>query len=161
MVTVGDFIGKYESAVNDFTQAKILLYIQKYEKHYALKLLGVDLYNLWVVNPLIPPFDAITNPFVFQSSCGTIHESIGIKDMLTGFIYFHLVNDIRSQQTLGGSVSKANENSMQNTSIQSGAWERFNSSVYTYEAIQAFICEHLTDYPTFKGVEQDIIIPYF
>ena len=161
MVTIGDFEGKHEIAKNDFTQPKILSYIQDYEQYYAVKLLGVELYDLWVIDPSVIPFDAITNPFNFQSNCGKIYQSKGIRYMLTGFIYFNYVTDLRTQQTLGGAVSKANENSGVATHVQSLAWQRYNESVYTYEAIQAFIRENKVDYPTFRGEELEVANPYF
>lgn len=161
MVTAGDFIGKFEVAVNDITQPNLLIYIDRYEEYFATVLFGKELYDLWAVDPDAVPYNALTEPFIFQSSCGVVHQSKGIRDMLTGFIYFNYTRDIRTQQSLGGAVAKANENSMTSTSAQSFNWQRWNESITTFYAIQSYIRENIDLYPTFKGQELDLIIPYF
>ncbi len=40
-------------------------------------------------------------------------------------------------------------------------WEKYNEMLISYEAIQAYICENMDDYPEFNGVIQRQIIPFF
>lgn len=161
MVLVSDFVGKHQVAVNDFTLPKLMAYIDRYEQRYLIELFGQDLYDLWVIDPLVAPYDLLTNPFTFQSSCGTIYHSTGVKDMLLGFIYFDYVTDLNVSQSVGGAVLKANENSNKSTGTESLAWQRHIESVTTFKAIQERIKDNLEDYPTFKGVEKMDVIPFF
>lgn len=161
IITTSDFVGKHELTINTFTTAKLQSYIDRYENEYISKLLGVELKDLYLVDINASPYDSITNPFILQSSCGKIYDSKGIKSMLLGFIYFDYTRDILTSQTITGAVRAQNENSDSPSVFESLSWQRFNEAVITYEAIQWYICENLTDYPTFKGVEQKPINPYF
>ena len=161
MVLVSDFVGKHQVAVNDFTTPQLTAYIDRYEQRYLIELFGQDLFNLWVIDPLVAPYYLLTNAFSFQSNCGKVYHSTGIKDMLTGFIYFHYVTDLVARQSVGGAVVKANENSSSASGVQSLAWQRHLESNTTYIAIQEQIKDNLVDYPTFRGVKQKDVIPYF
>jgi len=161
MVVIGDFTGKYEVAVNDITQTKLLSYITRYEEFYTVMLLGKELYDLWVVDPDAPPFDTITPAMIFQDSNGVVYDSKGIRDMLTGFIYFEYTKDVRTQQTLGGAVAKSNENSVDTSTAESFIWQRYNDSLDTFNAIQVFIDENSEDFPTYKGSKLGYLIPFF
>ena len=47
-ITYTDFgKGKYELQSGMYSQAKIQAYIDKYERQYLIKLLGVELFNLF------------------------------------------------------------------------------------------------------------------
>jgi hypothetical protein len=162
MVATSDFIGKFQVTVNEFTVSKLQLYIDRYEENYLRELLGLELYDLYIATPLDPLFVAIESPFVFQSTCDNqIYESQGMKDMLTGFIFFMYTRDLYSSQSIVGTVKQSNENSTIPTNVSALLWQRYNESILSYDAIQQYIRENLTDYPTFKGVEKDAIIPYF
>jgi hypothetical protein len=162
MVATSDFIGKFQVTVNEFTVSKLQLYIDRYEENYLRELLGLELYDLYIATPLDPLFVAIESPFVFQSTCDNqIYESQGMKDMLTGFIFFMYTRDLYSSQSIVGTVKQSNENSTIPTNVSALLWQRYNESILSYDAIQQYIRENLTDYPTFKGVEKDVIIPYF
>ena len=68
-ITYADFgKGKYELHKGMYEQQKINQYIDKYEKSYLIKLLGVDLFNLFVA----PKNEATNSP---------IHEFIVLQNV--------------------------------------------------------------------------------
>lgn len=163
MITINnvDFNGKFELTIGEFTGQKLTDYIARYQNEFTIELLGVELYDLYVANSSDPEFVIIEDPLVFQSSCGKIYKSLGMKDMLLGFIYFMYGRDLPSQQTITGAVKQSSENSIYPSNVSALLWQRYNESIESYEAIQAYICENISTYPTFRGIKNEAIIPYF
>lgn len=160
-ITSSDFTGKFELTINEFTSANLTEYIDRYSTKMIIELMGIELFNLWVVDVDAPPYDVLTNPRIFQSSCGKVYESKGIKDMLLGNIFFYYTRDIIQKQSIHGQTKKLNENSTGISFSESNVQARWNESVETYEAIQAYILDNLDVYPTYNGVKQETLIPYF
>lgn len=163
MITINnvDFKGKFELTLGEFTSQKLTDYIGRYQNEFTIELLGVELYDLYVANSGNPEFVIIEKPLIFQSNCGKIYKSLGMKDMLLGFIYFMYGRDLPTQQTVTGAVKQSNENSMPPSNVNALLWQRYNESVQSYEAIQAYIRENIDTYPTFRGMRNQAIIPYF
>jgi hypothetical protein len=163
MITINnvDFKGKFELTLGEFTSQKLTDYIGRYQNEFTIELLGVELYDLYVANSGNPEFVIIEEPLIFQSNCGKIYKSLGMKDMLLGFIYFMYGRDLPTQQTVTGAVKQSNENSMPPSNVNALLWQRYNESVQSYEAIQAYIRENIDTYPTFRGMRNQAIIPYF
>jgi hypothetical protein len=163
MITINnvDFKGKFELTLGEFTSQKLTDYIGRYQNEFTIELLGVELYDLYVANSGNPEFVIIEDPLIFQSNCGKIYKSLGMKDMLLGFIYFMYGRDLPTQQTVTGAVKQSNENSMPPSNVNALLWQRYNESVQSYEAIQAYIRENIDTYPTFRGMRNQAIIPYF
>ncbi len=163
MITIGtvDFTGKVEVTTNEFTVGNLDNYIVRYQEELTIELLGVDLYGYYVANSTDPEFVLIEDSLVFQTSCGTIYNSLGMKDMLLCFIFFMYTRDLYSRQSVAGTVKASNENSTIPSNVSALLWQRYNEGVKSYEAIQQYILENKEDYPLFKGVKKGVIIPYF
>lgn len=163
IVLNSDFVGKYEINVNQYNETLIDAYIAKYEKQYLLKLLGATLYGLFVADLTGTPEEPQTAIYVtiFESfeidneGLNNILVSNGIKEMLTGFIYYHLTLDNQQSQTSIGVVSPNAENGTM-IAMNSITNSRYNDNVETFRAIQEYIMLNSTDYPDFNGQE----LPY-
>ena len=159
LIIAVDFTGKYEVHISQFTADKLQEYIDRYETSILNKLLGVELYNLFIANIVsptpLPIYNKIFLPFIEQTDCGEILESKGMKDLLTGMIYFYYVRDQYTQMSTLGAVKNKGENSESTTYVMSGLNARWNEAVETYDAIQRYIeLNKSVDYPTFKGLRE-------
>ena len=165
LVLNSDFTGKYSLALTQFNTADIDAYIAKYEKEYLLKLLGADLYTLFIADldastPQVPVsaiYLALFNSFDTDYN-SKIKSSDGIVEMLKGFIYYNYTKDIVQNQTPIGSTMPKNENSTV-MSLNQSMCTRFNDQVLSFEAIQWYICDNSTDYPDYNG--QELKFEYF
>lgn len=156
ILSVADFINKYELHTGMYDQNKIQAYINKYEPRYLRQLLGVDLAADFVADfnnqqiPNSPNFLEIYNPFAFDSGYNFylwngIYEgtgqllSDGIKEMLLGFIYFEYAKDLVNQMTPFGNVKPKSENSDIANTLFSMMYTRYNESITSYRAIQNYV----------------------
>jgi len=146
-----DFTGEYNISKNCYDQ--IDFYIEKYEKKYLLKLLGAELYDLFisdltVSDPQVPQtqrFLDIFNSFnIDESSCVVTSE--GIRKMLTQLIYFHYVRENQVINTAGGTVSNSVELGLP-ASFKGNIVQAFNEGVDNSHSIQWFICDKSDIYP--------------
>jgi hypothetical protein len=74
--------------------------------------------------------------------------------MLQGIVYYHYVKDNNAYHTITGLVSNNNENSNPEI-MEKGAQiitQKYADAMATYDAIQRYIKENLSDYPEFNGV---------
>jgi len=146
-----DFTGEYNISKNCYDQ--IDFYIEKYEKKYLLKLLGAELYDLFIADltvsdPQVPQtqrFLDIFNSFnIDESSCVVTSE--GIRKMLTQLIYFHYVRENQVINTAGGTVSNSVELGLP-ASFKGNIVQAFNEGVDNSHSIQWFICDKSDIYP--------------
>ena len=56
LIIADDFTGKYEVHISQFTADKLQEYIDRYETSILNKLLGVELYNLFITDIVLPVF---------------------------------------------------------------------------------------------------------
>ena len=100
--------------------------------------------------PLDPLFSFIYEPFTWQNGIQywEILYSYGIKEMLVGFIYFEIMKDSITMNTLAGSVAQKSENS---TGAITTIYGKYNDAVKTYQAIQTYIIYNSGSYPSFRG----------
>lgn len=158
-----DFTGYHKISTNNFTQAELTSYITKYESVYLKELMGVALYNLFVasISSGLPTgvYLTIYNAFSEDSeSCSNkILISDGMKEMLKGFVFFEYTRNQPIENTTVGNVKNVNENSEVVNGWKAGITEKYNRAIDTYKAIQSYIEENLTDYPTYNGVEKEKI----
>tara|TARA_R110002167_G_scaffold27673_4_gene94053 strand:+ start:1757 stop:2269 length:513 start_codon:yes stop_codon:yes gene_type:complete len=148
--------GKYELHSGIYEQAKINDYINKYEKIYLIRMLGADLYNLFVADlvagvPVTAKYLALYNSFEYDSGCGDIVISEGLKDIVKGFVYFQYLKDQTNQVWVSGSVAPSGENSKNVSTLNMMIYTRFNDSVRSYRAVQRYICDNSTDYSKYNG----------
>tara|TARA_R110001632_G_C11291678_1_gene412907 strand:- start:542 stop:1042 length:501 start_codon:yes stop_codon:yes gene_type:complete len=146
-----DFKGEYNISKNCYDQ--IDSYIEEYEKKYLLKLLGAELYALFIADltvtePQVPQttrFLDIFNSFAKdESNC--IIESEGMRKMLTQLIYFHYVRENQVINTAGGTVSNSVELGL-NASFKGNIVQVYNQGINNSHSIQWYICDNLTVYP--------------
>jgi hypothetical protein len=155
-VTIQDFSasGKFELHTGIYDVARLNAYIERYEKRYLIQLLGVDLYNDFIANPTNPEYIYIFDAFeIDYERCIIISE--GMKEMLTGFIYFEYLKDLTNQITPNGNVRPIGENSADVSTLYTMMYNRYNESINSYKGIQTYICKNLTDYDTFNGVNKE------
>ena len=135
------------------------LTIDKYEPKYLNSLLGCDLYKELKADldanggvPSEPRFIAIYEAFCMDYDCGII-ESVGIKEMLTFFIYFEYTRKHNFNQTVVGSVRTENETADNVGFSSTNGYEIYNQGIETFNAIQFLICDNPNgyDYESFNG----------
>ncbi len=164
-ITYEDFKkGKYELHAGMYEQPKINAYIDKYEKRYLIKLLGVELYNLFVADLVANvPQDAkylkLYNPFEYDNFNCYIVISEGMVEMIKGFVYFLYLKDQTNQVAVSGNVQPIGENSLNVSTLNSMIYTRYNESVTTYKAIQRYICDNSSDYLKYNG--EKILLSYW
>ena len=146
-----DFRGEYNVSKTCYDQ--IDFYIEKYEKKYLVKLLGAELYGLFIADltvsdPQVPQtqrFLDIFNVFNVDNSRYVV-TSEGIRRMLTQLIYFHYVRENQVINTAGGTVSNSVELGLP-ASFKGNIVQAFNEGVDNSHSIQWFICDNSTIYP--------------
>lgn len=152
-----DYKGRFAITKNSLNTDKIQQFIDNVEPTQLNKLFGVELYALYLVGIGEATPNAIwtklRDPFFFQSECGKIFESKGLKEMLLGFVYFKYYAETFAQASTNGVVVDVPENSVKASDLDANLYARYNDSVKTYRAIQRYICENMDVYPTFKGQE--------
>jgi hypothetical protein len=157
IVERADFVNKFEIHTMGSNDAKLQAYIDRYEVDYLVDLFGVELYNLFIDNIEDVIYAKLLDPILFQTNCGKIYNSKGIKDMLLGFIYFEYQRDSRVQQTINSAVKIKSNVSDRADILSMNLYGRFNESVETFKAIQEYLQENSTDYPAFMGVDRNYI----
>lgn len=153
ILTPDDFgSGEYKVPQNCFDS--IQPYIDKYEKLYLTRVLGAELYDLFIADlvsgvPVTAIYLSLFDEFrTDESGCIRIYE--GMKEMLKQYCYYHIIRDIGVKKGIGG-VGK-----YQNEVAEVGykgfnIVEAYNEGVDNTNALQWFICENDTDYPTYNG----------
>lgn len=158
ILSIADFEeGKNKITYNTYSQGDLQSYIDTYEKHYLIKLLGVKLYNDFI-NDLS---GGVPQTARFLSIYNSIAEEIdhfnvttrGMKTMLMGFVYFHYVRDNMTKQTNTGSKSVKGDNTTNVSATSALIQSRFNDSVDDARNIQFYIEENDSDYTKYNGVK--------
>jgi len=154
VIKIADFdAGRFKIPSNDFQTDSLQNYLDKYERHYLIRLLGGDLYTSFIADldgsgvPQNPDYLAFYNAFIYEGNCC---ESQGIKEMLKAFIYFHYIRDTYTRATTTGPKRSKGENS-ENLDRVAHDTQRYNEGVESFECIQRFICNNRETYPTYKG----------
>lgn len=153
IISLADFQdGAYTIPQDSYIQAAQQSYLDKYEKKYLIELLGVALYDLVIADlvagvPATPIYLALYDPFYIDSN-SSIKYSEGMKAMLIQLVYFYLVRDLPVKKSSSGVGFNVNE--VTNGPSYSGfnIVESFNEGVDNYAAIQWYIRDNATDYPS-------------
>jgi len=157
-ITYDDFgKGKFELHHGMYEQTKIQAYIDKYERQYLVKLLGVDLFNLFVADlvagvPQSAIYLKIYNPFEYDNVNCYVYISEGMIDMIKGFVYYQYLKDLTNTVAVSGNVRPLGENSENVSTLNSMIYTRYNDSVRTYKTIQKYICDFNSDYLQYNGI---------
>lgn len=144
IVKVSDFVG-FHNVVKIDNADIIQAYIDRYEKKYLAKLMGIVQRDLLIADldlitglPESEKYTYIFGEFdVHDCCCDRILMSSGLKDMLLGFIYFQFVSDGMVQiSELGGVIVQKAENASIGSLPPSQTYKRYNESVESAKAIQ-------------------------
>jgi hypothetical protein len=150
--------GKWELHKGMYENTKIQSYIDRYEKKYLIKLLGVDLFNEFVADldssgiPQTTRFVKIYEPFEYDNANCNIVISDGMIEMIKGIIYFQYMKDQTNQMTVTGNVRPLGENSENVSTLNNMMYNRYNEGIMTYRSIQDYICENNSDYLKYNGI---------
>jgi hypothetical protein len=154
ILTPQDFTGKYKLHTGMYATPDIQAYIDKYVPRYLRELLGVDLYDSFVLDfdnvlntPRSKNFKKIYFPLAEDIVLTQMIVSDGIKEMLKGFVYWEYSRDLMTTQTVYGEVQQKAENSSVVSSVNSLMWERYNEAIRTFNSIRNWIIIHWNDYP--------------
>ena len=154
LITVNDFVNKFELTLTDFNTSELTEYIERYETITLIELFGKELYDLWVIGIAAtdPIYEFLRDPFIVQLESGKILNSRGVNDTLLGVVYFYWSRDIMTQRSSNGSVQKKSENSENVSQFKANIQSRWDEAIRTYQAIQDYIIENDDVYPTYLGV---------
>lgn len=160
IVVKTDFKGEYNVSKTCYDQ--LSFYIEKYEKYYLLKLLGAELYDLFiadltVTDPQVPQTQRFIDVFdafnIDESNC--VVQSEGIRVMLTQFIYFHYVRENQVENTANGTVGNNTELGTPKPYF-GNIVQVYNQAIDNSSTIQWYIYDNNSTYP-----EENIqILPY-
>lgn len=172
-----DFTGKFKISKNCYDEAVLQEYIDKYEDLYLIRLLGSDLFDLFIADldisnqPQTQIYIDIFEPFhkdlesfserwniskwYYNHNCILLSE--GMVEMLKGFIYYHYVTAENVKHTIMGLTKSINENSSSASyeMIYRTGEVRYNEALNTYIDIQRYICEELESYPDWNGIKMN------
>ena len=152
MITVADFIGKYEIAqAYDSTSDALEDYIAESERVLLMRLFGQELLDMIEANPTDPKYLLILNPFTTQLENGTIINSIGVKNMLLSIICAEYRREQIFTQTSGGNTMLKSEGADRPDGFNDGNLVLYNDGVKTFKNIQKYIESKRDDYPEYKG----------
>lgn len=160
-----DFAGKYKLSQDTANQTITTRVIGEMRDGLIRRVFGSIMGNeiIAYLDTTTPPvnteFDNVINPFsedLTNSCCfhegNSMIESIGLKNVLIGFIYYQRACDMRLQmQSVGGETRPKTENTTNDMLPESKMIQRYNDSVNSVWAIQKYICEHKEDYPDYNG----------
>lgn len=162
ITTPNDYTGFYQIAGNSFSDDELETYIVEQQRERLIDLLGINLYNLFIADldennePQTTRFQEIFNPIAVDVN-GVQTRSKGIPTMLKGFTYYNFVKDSDFVNTITGNVKNDFSNSKTAMAVQYGLYQRYNTAVMTFEAIQQYICDNSETYPEFNGITIEFI----
>lgn len=130
-------------------------YLNRYEQDYLVNLLGVDLYALFAAQVTSYTVAAgiykdLYDPFKVDEG-NLIIESKGMLEMLKGFMYFEYMRKSQIKNTAFGAVKQVSEVSRESAYTEFNIYAAYNESINTYNAIQWYIKNNDTVYPSYNG----------
>jgi len=157
ILATSDFTGQFGIAQNNVTDFS--WYFERYEREYLVKLLGAELYGLFFDDlggdPSEPTSDiyvTIFEPLIFDD--GKPYVSHGIKFMLQSFVFYHFIKDNNLYHSIAGLVSNNVENAVAQIETKGAQYitTKYREALDSFEAVQVYIQNNLSDYPKFNGV---------
>jgi hypothetical protein len=159
LIAVSDFTGRWKIPTPFDGSNKLQAYIDYYEPKYLNDLFGAELYVLFAdgVGNEVEIYEALNNPFAFDSDItGEPCVSMGVNHMLKCLIYGHYWSEDLAIPTSVGKVEIVPEaGKLQNDNYNNNI-AFYNEGIKTYKAIQLYIEENSSTYPTFKGVKRGL-----
>jgi hypothetical protein len=139
MISQANFVGKYQVAVNNFTQ--LTPYITRYEPKLINELFGVELAIDFNADPDDDIWDDV-------KAIG-----FGLESLLTGMVYFQYVRDLPYRVTNMGVVYNMDENSM-NVMPALTLRQRYNECVNDWNEMAKYLRDNFENY---KGIQKKYI----
>lgn len=133
IITKEDFTG--DLALPDDKFSELQSFIDEYETHYAVKILGAELFEEYIANPNEIRFDKIFYPFNENNNLCN-----GVKRTLAGFVFFEYVRELQQQRTMVGTVMTKSELS-EFASANNKLVRVYNEAVRNTKMIDCFIRE--------------------
>ncbi len=162
IVKESDFdAGRFKMPTNTFQEADLQSYIDKYHRHYLIRLFGIVLYDLFIADldvngvPQTQRFTDVYVAFTTQTN-GEFCDSEGMVEMIKAFIYFHYQRDMVVKATTVGPKRTKSENSVNLDNVSSDLTTRYNEGVNSFDCIQKKMKDDSTTYPEYDGVEDDV-----
>lgn len=160
-----DYKGFYQITQNSHSVAELQTYIDDLEPERLRDLLGCTLFDLFTADlvggvPQAQRFKDIFDPFCDDdgNTTGLQQRSQGIPVMLKGFVYYDYVKDSDFSNVITGNIKNEFSNSVTSSSVEYGLRQRYNRAILSYEAIQWFIWDNLTDYPEYNGIAKELTV---
>jgi len=142
---------------NKLTEADLQVFIDEWENEYLEEMLGCDLFALFAADlvagvPQTQIYIDIYEKFCYDESiCGLKNKSEGMVKMIQKFVYWKYMRESKVKATNTGYVVNENEVSRIADFSESRLYEIYNQAIKSYLAVQIYICEKLSDYPTYNG----------
>lgn len=140
LVDKSDFKGKWEVAQNNFSNLDS--YIERYEKAILVDLMGKDLADDFILDPVDTKWDDLKD------------VGFGLTSLLVGFIYFEYVRDLPFRVTNQGVVYQLDDNASQVITVLA-LKQRYNECVDDYKLMQRLLRRDFND---FNGKRRKYII---
>ena|SRR5690625_926407 len=140
LVDKSDFKGKWEVALNDFSDLDS--YIERYEKAILVDLMGKDLADDFILDPTDTKWDNLKA------------VGFGLTSLVVGFIYFEYVRDLPFRVTNQGVVYQLDDNASQVITVLA-LKQRYNECVDDYKLMQRLL---RSDFNNFCGKRRKYII---
>lgn len=157
----GNSAGDWKLAVNNLTDDSQNAFITRYQRDILVKLLGAELYTLFVASlsgtPGVPAagrFLTIFNAFASDDFGGAPVVSDGMKYLVMGHVWFQYSRDIEKASTIGGAVESNYENSLRDKA-RSAQWmkSKYAKAIATFNAIRTYILNNSSTYPEYNGIK--------
>ena len=140
LVDKSDFKGKWEVALNDFSDLDS--YIERYEKAILVDLMGEDLADDFISDPADAKWDDLKD------------VGFGLTSLIVGFIYFEYVRDLPFRVTNQGVVYQLDDNASQVITVLA-LKQRYNECADDYRLMQRLL---RSDSNNFRGKRRKYII---
>jgi hypothetical protein len=158
ILSPSDFTGQFAITKTFDNPTKIQEYIDKVEIQILNELFGVDLYADYLIGigeiTPDPIWTKLRDPFTFQSNCGKVHTSEGLRTLLLCITYATYYHEERSTPTSTGKTVLRHEGGDRATIEWDTVYSVYNRGIKTYQAIQEYISENMDDYSNYKGVNK-------
>jgi hypothetical protein len=158
ILATADFTAQFAITKTFDNPTKIQEYIDKVEVQFLNELFGVDLYADYLTGIAEttpdPIWTKLRDPFTFQSNCGKIYVSEGLRTLLLCITYATYYHEERSTPTSTGKTVLRHEGGDRATIEWDTVYSVYNRGIKTYQAIQEYISENMGDYPNYKGVKK-------
>jgi len=150
-----DFTGFYQLALNQYAVDQIQGFIDEFERPALNDLLGAELSQILIDDsgsgePVDEDLLKIFNPFDLDLNCETVHSG-GIKKYLLGIVFYKFVHTNRLKPSINGGLAKRKVEASEIVNYRPESTSRYNQSIDTGRAIQAYIMENMDKYESFKG----------